>query len=84
MHTDIGTAVDTIAGDETLGLDISGGDNVTELATNGVNTMPTTDEIHTIDNTVATVAIIGRGDPLPVVLSTAESLRRTLVGSEKT
>ena len=35
--------VDTIAGDGTLGLDIAGGNDITDIATNAVNTTPTTD-----------------------------------------
>ncbi len=49
--------VDTIAGDGTLGLDIAGANNITDIATNAVNTTPTTDEVYTIDNTVPTVSI---------------------------
>ena len=56
--------VDTIAGDGTLGLDIAGGNNITDIATNAVNTTPTTDEVYTIDNTVPTVAIT-RDDASP-------------------
>ena len=49
--------VDTIAGDGTLGLDIAGGSNITDVATNALNTTPTTDDTYTIDNTVSTVTI---------------------------
>ena len=33
--------VDTISGDGTLGLDIAGGNNITDIATNALNTTPT-------------------------------------------
>ena len=42
--------VGTIAGDGTLGLDIAGGNNITDLVTNAVNTTPTTDDAYTIVN----------------------------------
>ena len=61
--------VDTIAGDGTLGLDIAGGNNITDLATNAVNTTPTTDEIYTIDNVVPTVSIT-RDDANPTNANT--------------
>ncbi len=61
--------VDTIAGDGTLGLDIAGGNNITDIATNALNTTPTTDEVYTIDNTVPTVAIT-RDDANPTNANT--------------
>ncbi|MCH8991957.1 MAG: cadherin domain-containing protein, partial [Acidobacteria bacterium] len=47
--------VDTLAGDGTLGLDIAGGNNITDTATNAVNTTPTTDAVYTIDNTAPAI-----------------------------
>ena len=49
--------VNTVAGDGTLGLNLAGATNIADLAGNGVNTTPTTDEVYTIDNTLPTVAI---------------------------
>ena len=49
--------MDTIAGDGSLGLDIAGGNNITDLAANAVSTTATTDEVYTIDNTVPTAAV---------------------------
>ena len=56
--------VDTIAGDGTLGLDIAGGNDITDAVSNPVNTTPTADEVYTIDNTAPTVAIT-RDDASP-------------------
>ncbi len=42
--------VDTIAGHGTLGLDIAGGNDITDLVTNVANTTPTTDQAYTINN----------------------------------
>ena len=47
--------VDAIAGDGTLGLDIVGGNDVTDLVTNAVNIVPTTDDAYTIVNNAPTI-----------------------------
>jgi Tol biopolymer transport system component len=42
--------VDTITGTGTLGLDIAGASDITDLVGNAVDTTPTTDEVYTISN----------------------------------
>ena len=33
-----------------MGLDIAGGNNIADIATNTLDTTPTTDEVYTVDN----------------------------------
>ncbi|PHS11806.1 MAG: hypothetical protein COA78_08945 [Blastopirellula sp.] len=49
--------VDTVAGNGTLGLDIAGGNNITDLATNSLSSTLNADEEYTIDNIDPTVSI---------------------------
>ncbi|MDP6057850.1 MAG: DUF2341 domain-containing protein, partial [Pirellulaceae bacterium] len=54
--------VDTIAGNGTLGLDIAGGNNITDLATNAVNTTPVFEQTYTIDNAAPIITAIETAD----------------------
>ena len=56
-------AVNTIAADGTLGLDIAGGTDITDVAANALNQTPTADEIYTIDNTAPTLTSFTRQFP---------------------